>query len=74
MRTLVTTILMACALLGVGCSDSEEPDVPTPAPTATVIQKTEAELKKEAEDRAEMKPRKDAAVQGENAPVTSPTP
>lgn len=70
----MTTILMACALLGAGCSESEEVAVSTPPPTATVIPKTEAELKKEAEDRAEMKPRKDAAVQQENAPVATASP
>jgi hypothetical protein len=66
---------MACALLGAGCSDSDEAAVATPAPTATAIPKTEAELKKDAEDRAEMKPRKDAAVQQqENGPATTPSP
>jgi PBP1b-binding outer membrane lipoprotein LpoB len=73
MKKTAITILMACALLGAGCSDSDEvaTPTPTPAPTATPIPKTEAELKKEAEDRAVVKPIKDAQIQKEEGTVPS---
>ena len=68
MKKTAITILTACALLGAGCSDSDEiPPPPTPAPTVTPIPQTEAEMKKAAEDRAIVKPLKDAQEKQEEA-------